>query len=260
MPLLFLSLVLEGIVKGFERFDAMRTFEVVAAMSYAALALLAVWGGHDENAVCYGLLISLMLRAAMAGTMAFQVLKGKGMLPSAASAADRSWFSTQTRAMGANKVLGSAQSQWPPLVVALLLGPTAVGVFDALSRLPRAVKGVLGLLSSTVLPLAARWLLSGVDLRPSAIDPDGWDSRFVSLHIETLPGTAQDTDESAWQAALSERANHWQASLNLEVGPITRLVLLRHAQPSRTRLLWVIHHLAVDGVSWRILMEDLQRA
>ena len=38
-----------------------------------------------------------------------------------------------------------------------------------------------------VLPLAAGWLLSGVDLRPSAANPDGWDSRFVSLHLETLP-------------------------------------------------------------------------
>ena len=37
------------------------------------------------------------------------------------------------------------------------------------------------------LPLTARWLLSGVDLRPSATDPDGWDSRFVSLSIATLP-------------------------------------------------------------------------
>ncbi len=37
------------------------------------------------------------------------------------------------------------------------------------------------------LPLAARWLLTGVDLGPSATDADGWDSRFVSLHLEALP-------------------------------------------------------------------------
>lgn len=37
------------------------------------------------------------------------------------------------------------------------------------------------------LPLAARWLLSSVDLRPSDTQPDAWDSRFVSLTIETLP-------------------------------------------------------------------------
>lgn len=40
---------------------------------------------------------------------------------------------------------------------------------------------------TAVLPLAARWLLSGVDLRPSDTEPDGWDSRFVSLSIETMP-------------------------------------------------------------------------
>lgn len=37
------------------------------------------------------------------------------------------------------------------------------------------------------LPLAARWLLSAVDLRPSDTQADGWDSRFVSLTFESLP-------------------------------------------------------------------------
>lgn len=34
------------------------------------------------------------------------------------------------------------------------------------------------------LPLAARWLLRGTDLRPSAQHPDRWDSRFVTLAFE----------------------------------------------------------------------------
>lgn len=37
------------------------------------------------------------------------------------------------------------------------------------------------------LPLAANWLLRGVELRPSATQPDGWDSRFVTLAFEVLP-------------------------------------------------------------------------
>lgn len=37
------------------------------------------------------------------------------------------------------------------------------------------------------LPLAARWLVTSVDLRPAAGRPDAWDSRFASLAIETLP-------------------------------------------------------------------------
>ena len=36
-------------------------------------------------------------------------------------------------------------------------------------------------------PLAARWLLRAVDLRPDAAKPDRWDSRFVTLAFEVLP-------------------------------------------------------------------------
>jgi amino acid adenylation domain-containing protein/non-ribosomal peptide synthase protein (TIGR01720 family) len=48
-----------------------------------------------------------------------------------------------------------------------------------------------------------------------------------------------------------------QASLNLEDGPLLRLAWFRLGfDGPPNRLFWVIHHLAVDGVSWRILLED----
>ncbi|WP_455827934.1 non-ribosomal peptide synthase/polyketide synthase [Pseudomonas kilonensis] len=56
--------------------------------------------------------------------------------------------------------------------------------------------------------------------------------------------------------ALGEEA---QRSLDLEDGPVLRAVLVDLADGSQ-RLLLVIHHLVVDGVSWRILLEDLQTA
>uniref|UniRef100_UPI00140CF66F non-ribosomal peptide synthetase n=1 Tax=Pseudomonas akapageensis TaxID=2609961 RepID=UPI00140CF66F len=49
-----------------------------------------------------------------------------------------------------------------------------------------------------------------------------------------------------------------QASLDLHKGPLLRAVHIRVSDGS-ARLLLVVHHLAVDGVSWRILLEDLQR-
>src|SRR5699024_7325095 len=42
-------------------------------------------------------------------------------------------------------------------------------------------------------------------------------------------------------------------------GPIWRAVYFKD-DIQGDRLFWVIHHLAVDGVSWRILMEDLKNA
>lgn len=61
-------------------------------------------------------------------------------------------------------------------------------------------------------------------------------------------------------AAVEAPATQFQRSFDLGEGPLVRVAYfdLGHGQPGR--LLMVIHHLAVDGVSWRILMEDLQSA
>ncbi|WP_241092378.1 condensation domain-containing protein, partial [Pseudomonas viridiflava] len=57
---------------------------------------------------------------------------------------------------------------------------------------------------------------------------------------------------------LTELADKAQRSLNLHTGPLLRAVLVNLPQGEQ-RLLLVIHHLAVDGVSWRVLLEDLQQ-
>src|SRR6185295_2235642 len=49
-----------------------------------------------------------------------------------------------------------------------------------------------------------------------------------------------------------------QASLELSAGPLLRVCYYELGVGAR--LLIVIHHLAVDGVSWRILLEDVARA
>ncbi len=58
---------------------------------------------------------------------------------------------------------------------------------------------------------------------------------------------------------LEQYAGRYQASLNLETGPLWRMTLFELGADRSQRLLIVIHHLAVDGVSWRILLEDLAR-
>lgn len=51
--------------------------------------------------------------------------------------------------------------------------------------------------------------------------------------------------------------NHWQHGVRLEDGPLIKFVYFnRSGNPDQ--LLIVIHHLVIDGVSWRILLEDLE--
>ncbi len=63
--------------------------------------------------------------------------------------------------------------------------------------------------------------------------------------------------EAGQGAAIEVAAAEIQASLNLSEGPLVRAVFFDLGAQKHARLLIVIHHLAIDGVSWRILMEDL---
>jgi amino acid adenylation domain-containing protein/non-ribosomal peptide synthase protein (TIGR01720 family) len=58
---------------------------------------------------------------------------------------------------------------------------------------------------------------------------------------------------------LEARATELQRSLNLEAGPLVRVALFELGPNQNQRLLIAIHHLAVDVVSWRILLDDLER-
>ncbi|HEY6802398.1 MAG TPA: non-ribosomal peptide synthase/polyketide synthase [Pyrinomonadaceae bacterium] len=59
---------------------------------------------------------------------------------------------------------------------------------------------------------------------------------------------------------IPDIANQVQRSLSLSAGPLMRAVVFRTGMEAEPLLLIVIHHLVVDGVSWRILLEDLQSA
>ena len=65
-----------------------------------------------------------------------------------------------------------------------------------------------------------------------------------------------DVIDAAQVTALASAA---QASLSLSSGPLLRAVGMDLADGSQ-RLLIAIHHLVVDGVSWRVLLEDIASA
>ncbi|MDJ0658845.1 MAG: amino acid adenylation domain-containing protein [Crocosphaera sp.] len=56
---------------------------------------------------------------------------------------------------------------------------------------------------------------------------------------------------------ITTKANEVQQSFNLSQSPLIKAILFQLGNNQPSRLLIVIHHLVVDGVSWRILLEDL---
>jgi len=57
---------------------------------------------------------------------------------------------------------------------------------------------------------------------------------------------------------IEAHASEVQASLNLTDGQIFRMIYYSLGKENSDRLLMVMHHLVIDGVSWRILMDDFQ--
>ncbi|MCC5667069.1 amino acid adenylation domain-containing protein [Nostoc sp. CHAB 5784] len=62
------------------------------------------------------------------------------------------------------------------------------------------------------------------------------------------------------QKTITTHADDLQASFDLNKPPLLRVAYFNLGEQQRHRLLIIIHHLIVDGISWRILLEDLQLA
>ncbi|MBI3847814.1 MAG: amino acid adenylation domain-containing protein [Planctomycetes bacterium] len=88
----------------------------------------------------------------------------------------------------------------------------------------------------------------------------GWRQSLATLPI-SVPVECVDLTRTAPRdraAAIEGAANRVQGSLDLAHGPLVRAALFDLGDASPMRLLLVIHHLVVDAVSWRILLEDLE--
>ncbi|MFB9579878.1 condensation domain-containing protein, partial [Streptomyces yanii] len=89
---------------------------------------------------------------------------------------------------------------------------------------------------------------------------DGWRAEVAGVP-EAVPWQVHDLSScpsGEWEERLREIAGRVQAGLSLSDGPLFCAVLFTGVPGRADRLLLVAHHLVVDVVSWRILLEDLQ--
>ncbi|GGO96051.1 non-ribosomal peptide synthetase [Wenjunlia tyrosinilytica] len=69
-----------------------------------------------------------------------------------------------------------------------------------------------------------------------------------------------DLPPAAWPEAVATMQRDAHGALDLVDGPMLRMVYLDFGAQRADQLFVVAHHTVVDGISWRILMEDLQTA
>jgi amino acid adenylation domain-containing protein/non-ribosomal peptide synthase protein (TIGR01720 family) len=119
-------------------------------------------------------------------------------------------------------------------------------------------------------PLAAMPLVQA--LAALLAQHDALRLRFARSDAEWQANNAPHEDQAVFTAislaqlaaaeqgpALSAAAGELQRQLDLAEGPLLRAALFELGA-DRQRLLLIVHHLAMDGVSWRVLLDDLQLA
>ncbi|GAA0968406.1 non-ribosomal peptide synthase/polyketide synthase [Streptomyces rhizosphaericus] len=117
----------------------------------------------------------------------------------------------------------------------------------------KALEGALAALLVHHDALRTRFTEHGGEWHGHVPEPDG-DGAVLDRHdLSGLPAREAD-------AAMEKAADALHAGFDLGRGPLLRAALFRFGEARRPFLFLTAHHLVIDGVSWRILLDDLDIA
>jgi amino acid adenylation domain-containing protein len=151
-------------------------------------------------------------------------------VPSAALAPIQRWFMQQQFA---------EQDHWNQSV-AVDLEPTV-----AIAKIDQCLK----ILEQRHQGLRLRFAQTATGWQQSAAPADASNVVLSRLQIGTMSSEAA-------RLATALHADRLHRSLDLEQGPVWGALLIEGGATAAQRLIVVAHHLVVDGISWRVLLED----
>ncbi|WP_431782701.1 amino acid adenylation domain-containing protein [Streptomyces chumphonensis] len=196
-------------------------------------------GGDSITAIT----VSGRLRAVGLGLRPRDLLARRGFAALAASAA---WLKDD--AEPADEPTGPVPA--PPIVRALLDPHPDV---DAVAGYAQWTALRVGELTLPELESGLQAVLDRHDALRLRVGDDGLDV----LPSGTVPAVARLSDGDVSVAALARRLAE---ELDPRSGDLVRAALVRAGAGEPERLVLVVHHLAMDGVSWRVLLPDLHTA
>ncbi|MEO5882996.1 MAG: oligosaccharide flippase family protein [Caldimonas sp.] len=155
-PILLLSLLAEGVLKGFEDFKRLRALEVLSTLLYAGAAVLAVAWRLSFEWIGFVYLAYGVVKAVLICSLAVAMLSRRRAIFGLPDRAE--WRDLRLRSvpLGFNRMIGVGQGHAAPVLIGAILGSAAVGFYDLVVRIPRFLKIVTGVLNSAVLPIVMR--------------------------------------------------------------------------------------------------------
>ncbi|MCG7495643.1 amino acid adenylation domain-containing protein [Vibrio sp. Of7-15] len=102
-------------------------------------------------------------------------------------------------------------------------------------------------------------------LRMRFVKDNDWRSYYDPVSTKMLESTLMvvalcNGTREEQEKQIEEYGEVEKARFNLSTGPLFKVVYFESAEKGESKLLWIIHHLVVDGVSWRILVDDITQS
>jgi O-antigen/teichoic acid export membrane protein len=145
----------EGVLKGMNRFRAVRLAELFANVLFAIFVFWITASGREYVDIAYAFLLTGIVRfiANVGWLLALNTQRRWAFrLPSREC---RARIYESSGLLWRMKLTGAANGFLPPFLIAQMLGPAGVGVYDILLRIPRLIKVVVGVTTQALIPPAA---------------------------------------------------------------------------------------------------------
>ncbi|UPK02112.1 teichoic acid transporter [Bradyrhizobium sp. 170] len=154
LPIVFLGLIAEGTLKGFEQYGWLRITEIGSNVLYVAAVYTLVWRGAPFEWVAYSYLAMIVTKYFVLAAVVCRAAVGTSLRL-------RSWTASSSKdvfhrcwLMFNNRIAGTFQQTLVPLAIGALYSPVEVGTFDLITRLARFLKATMAPLHSAILPIS----------------------------------------------------------------------------------------------------------
>ena len=156
LPITFLGLVAEGVLKGFEEYEWLRLTEVASTALYVVAVYASVSGGWAFEWLAYSYLATIIAKYLVLAVVTFLLARSTPLRFSQWSDESRRDVMYRCWLMFHSRIAGILQQTVVPLAIGVLYSPTEIGAYDLVTRLPRFLKTTMAPLYSAILPLSTQ--------------------------------------------------------------------------------------------------------
>jgi O-antigen/teichoic acid export membrane protein len=151
--ILFPGVVLQAILQGMEKYPALRITELWATFGLLIAALIGSYCAWPLEFVLSAFILLQISKCLLQALVAFS--SGSRLAMRAPRLEDFAALRHDIAVYGPNNFIGGLVTHLPAVLISALAGPVALGQFEAARRIPQALKVLVGLINSAVLPRAS---------------------------------------------------------------------------------------------------------